>query len=362
MHRFDSIDTLRGFAAISVVVYHVIEHFDWDSFPSSGPLLWFRIGGFGVDLFFVISGLVITLSAFEGIDRHGTVGFRRPFAERRLRRIVPLYYLTAALYVVLFAPSLALDAWQVISHLLFVHNLSVSTHGSIDGANWSLGTEMQFYALVLLLAPWLRSVSPWLLGSTLILAAWAWRAWAFYVVGPEGGAHPLFIATTQLPGTLDLFGIGILLARFIRSERGTAFFSGLTPRGVAGVVVAAAAIVVIALKLYWLDATYWHSPIMVTLFRTVVAIAAGSVLFAACCLNCPLWLRVTTPLRYLGTISYGIYLWHLLIIESLKHVPGMDGPTALPIVLTGTLVLAAISWHLLEQPLVRRRANVVTIG
>ena len=42
-YHFDSIDILRGFAAISVVVYHVIEHFNWSSFPISGPLLWFRL-------------------------------------------------------------------------------------------------------------------------------------------------------------------------------------------------------------------------------------------------------------------------------------------------------------------------------
>ena len=53
---FPSIDILRGFAALSVVVYHVIEHFKWIDFPTQGPLVWFRIGWMGVDLFFCYIG------------------------------------------------------------------------------------------------------------------------------------------------------------------------------------------------------------------------------------------------------------------------------------------------------------------
>ena len=60
-YYFDTIDILRGFAAISVVVYHVIEHFQWSNFPATWPWLWFRVGWMGVDLFFVISGFVIGL-------------------------------------------------------------------------------------------------------------------------------------------------------------------------------------------------------------------------------------------------------------------------------------------------------------
>ncbi|HRL91443.1 MAG TPA: acyltransferase family protein, partial [Comamonas denitrificans] len=75
-YYFDTIDILRGFAAISVVVYHVIEHFQWNNFPATWPWLWFRVGWMGVDLFFVISGFVIGLSAFSEIDKRGEHAFR----------------------------------------------------------------------------------------------------------------------------------------------------------------------------------------------------------------------------------------------------------------------------------------------
>ena len=53
---FPNLDLLRAFAAISVLVLHVIELTGWKNFPIEGPLTWFRIGWMGVDLFFVISG------------------------------------------------------------------------------------------------------------------------------------------------------------------------------------------------------------------------------------------------------------------------------------------------------------------
>jgi peptidoglycan/LPS O-acetylase OafA/YrhL len=65
--RFPLIDALRGIAALLVLIYHVIEISGWQSFPSSGIALLFRIGWIGVDLFFVISGFVIGRAAIAGM-------------------------------------------------------------------------------------------------------------------------------------------------------------------------------------------------------------------------------------------------------------------------------------------------------
>lgn len=64
-YYFPLIDVLRGFAAITVLVYHVIEHFHWTAFPTEGLLSWFRIGWMGVDLFFVISGFCNGIGSFR---------------------------------------------------------------------------------------------------------------------------------------------------------------------------------------------------------------------------------------------------------------------------------------------------------
>ena len=84
--RYGLLDVLRGLAALLVLVYHVIEVGAWKEFPVTGLALLARIGWVGVDLFFVISGFVIGKAAMEGAQGNAP-GWRRNFAERRLRRI-----------------------------------------------------------------------------------------------------------------------------------------------------------------------------------------------------------------------------------------------------------------------------------
>lgn len=166
--RCENINLLRAFAAIGVVVYLVIELTNWTAFPSTGPLLAFRVGGFGVDLFFVISGLVITRSALALWQRDRST-FRRHYWSHRLSRIVPLYVLTGALWIAFFWPGFFSEApqriiGQIVSHLTFTHSFWPSTFDSIDGVNWTLALEMQFYLAVALLVPWIaRMPGPYIL-------------------------------------------------------------------------------------------------------------------------------------------------------------------------------------------------------
>ena len=163
MQRYPLIDVLRAFAALMVVWYHVIEHSGWQTFPHHGLALGPRTGWLGVDLFLVISGFVIGKTAMESARRGGT--WRQRFAERRLRRIVPLHLATMAVYLFLVTPELLLHGWvslgHVVSHLLFIHNWFPPTHGSINGPNWSVALEMQFYLLAALSAPWLARARLW---------------------------------------------------------------------------------------------------------------------------------------------------------------------------------------------------------
>ena len=133
---FPGIDLLRGLAALLVLVYHVIEYGNWSSLPNTGLAYVLRHGWVGVGLFFTIIGFVIALSALDGVQQQGA-NFRKPFAIRRLARIVPLYLLTSLLFLVLIQPTLLLQPWPSLtvhigSHLLFIHNLYPGTHGSIN--------------------------------------------------------------------------------------------------------------------------------------------------------------------------------------------------------------------------------------
>lgn len=360
--NFPMIDVLRGFAAISVVVYHVIEHFGWQSFPTTGPLLWFRIGWMGVDLFFVISGFVISLSAFALMDKLRT-GYRREFAIRRIRRILPLHYLTVLVFLVLVAPEILSHGgwwWNVLSHLGFIHNLNTNWAGAINGPNWSVAVEMQFYVLILLLAPTLRSCPWWAIPTVALPVAFCWRVWVFYTVPIDETVGPYFRfwASTQLPGTLDQFAAGVLLARFVFWGGAKRLLPSLSHRLlVLGALLVAFVMVWAMLATFWPRAGFWDELGMVVLWRGFAALAFACVILAATIMTSPLLIRVTLPIRYLGTISYGIYLWHLPVILSIKSVGSFEGGTALSLTLCFTLIFASGSWHFFEKPLLARRAS-----
>ena len=147
--QFPLIDVLRAVAVLLVLVYHVVALGDWSMFAVPVWGLPFRQGWIGVDLFFVISGFVITLSAAREFKRKSH-DFRSQFMQRRLRRLVPLYLLTCVSFVFLVRPEILLLPTaqlmlQVASHALFLQNLSHLTHGMINGVTWSLAREVQCY-------------------------------------------------------------------------------------------------------------------------------------------------------------------------------------------------------------------------
>jgi peptidoglycan/LPS O-acetylase OafA/YrhL len=355
---FPLIDALRGFAAIGVVIYHVVELFKWPGFPTGGPASWLHYGWMGVDLFFVISGFVIGLSAFSGIDDLGTRNFRQPFILRRLVRIVPLYYLSAFLFVIFIVPQLFFEpgAWkQWVTHALFIQNLFPAYQGSIDGTNWSVATEMQFYVLMLALGPWLRNAHPVKIGAGALMICWLWRwiSFDYLVEGLKPHAFSLFFYQTQLPGMLDEFALGLLSARLIRSETGRAIVFG-TRRSRWLLTASAAVTLASAIAMWAAHPNYGDNLAYYLLFRSVLGAACAGVILVACSIENRTILLLSRPIRYFGKISYGIYLWHLLVIVSLMQFTWLTGDRALPVVLWVTVSLAAISWHFFERPILLR--------
>lgn len=357
-YHFDSIDILRGFAAISVVVYHVIEHFNWTSFPTTWPWLWFRFGWMGVDMFFVISGFVIAMSAFNQLERSGKDNFIVPFMKRCLLRIVPLHYLTLAVFVIFISPQLIFNHFSIniASHLLFIHNLNYDLHGAINGSNWSLGVEMQFYILIALTASWLKNVKWWMLLLCALSISYAWRLAAVYLVDIHQplGIFKLFVSATQLPGMLDEFAIGVLLARLITSDLGMKLVSNRKYSTISLMLIAVV-MTVVAMLVYLKYSSFWDYPLMVVFFRTLLAAAFGMIVLTLCSLKItPILKRLLYPLYYCGTISYGIYLWHLPTLLSIKKLDWLTNGQSLTLVLVLTLLMASLSWHFFEKHFIKK--------
>jgi peptidoglycan/LPS O-acetylase OafA/YrhL len=354
------IDVLRGAAALSVVVYHVIEMGQWTSFPTDYGRMVFRFGWIGVNLFLVISGFVIGLTALSGFNRQGP-GFRLPFARRRLARILPLYLLTGLIYVLLVESSLLQGptSWlvaQVASHLLFLHNLSPKTFGTIDGPNWSVALEMQFYLAMLWLTPWIARLPAWrmLTGAVLLAALYRWATTWVLVPGIAEPEHQ-HLFSVWLPGVIDHFALGILLARATRGDAGAWLSEWLRPgwASFALWVVLSAVLLRVAGHLL-LQPGYWERAPMIVGMPLLLALGLTAAVAAALTFPYP-HSALHRPLRYLGEISYGIYLWHVPVLLSvLQRKLDWQGPRLLIFVLSATLLLAAFSWHLMEKPAMER--------
>lgn len=357
--HFSNIDVLRGFAALSVVMYHIIEIYPWPNFMAGNFIgLWFHIGWMGVDLFFVISGFVISLSMFSLYDRFRD-RYKEEFMRRRFARIVPLYYLTCVVFIVFSIPAIFFEPtfwFHIFTHLTFIHNLFPKAQGSIDGANWTLGVEMQFYLLVCLLAPLLRKKSPFLILLGGVAIAWLWRVscyWYFHHHLKLTDSSSLFFAVTQLPGMIDEFAFGIFFARIVTDDHAGHLMKkmiNLRWLWVFGFFVLGYLI----MHVFWKHAEYWNNWKMVVFWRSSLGLLCLSLIIVSCTLV-DRWIHIISfPLRYLGTISYGIYLWHLPVILAFKTVPLGDPLRFSIYVIPVILGLSMLSWHFFEQPMQQR--------
>lgn len=346
MQRYPLIDVLRGFSALLVVFFHVLSVRDWPNFTTTGIGKLPMLGWVGVDMFFVISGFVIGKTAMDA-SQSGKP-WRHDYFHRRLSRIVPLYVATLVLYMFLVNPDVLRLGWvsvyQVAMHLGFVHNIWHETHGSINPPNWSVGLEMQFYVLMAICAPWLARTAGWKVFAIWTSVAIAWR-YGSTVALPPGSSIPIiqFIYASQLPGVVDEFVCGILVAKLLQSNALEFTWPRFLGWGVAAGILLAIAWVTIGT-----GTVYWHSAPTIIFWRTLVC--AGFAALLACVVMLPVsggW--AMRPFRYLGEISYGIYLWHFPVLLTLLDKTQWKGGRLLGATMIFTIIIASLSWHGFEK-------------
>ena len=370
--RLESGDPLRGLAVLGVVVLHVATGavFVTGHLLGAGGTLrpeeaftpvgeWIlRALPVSVYLFFALSGFLIARPFVEAL----VLGRPRPaigsYLRNRALRLFPAAWLLIAV-VYLRHGTRGGDAGEVLSTLTLTESYDVHPLESLIGQLWSLKVELSFYLLVPI-----AFVGIWRAAARLP-AATARRRAVFGLAGLGAAASLVFSelaagsvdAQRSLPWVLIAFMSGLALSAALAGRE-------RLPERPPSRVLAAAVFgggVLVALVAGRVGSS---SPALTNLLATV---SVTALLWA------PVWLEangggtwrwLTNPaLRWIGSRSYAIYLWHVVLMSELYPlVGGIEGYRVamlalLPLVLAASAVLAELSWRLVELPALRLRAG-----
>jgi peptidoglycan/LPS O-acetylase OafA/YrhL len=337
------LDGLRGIAILLVMVHRF-----WPRSDAGFAADLAGSGWIGVDLFFVISGFLITGILLE---TRGEPTYFRNFYVRRVLRIFPLYYLFVGTILAVFSwnPAFREHAGSPLWYLFYLGNIPEGLLGHDVpywlGPVWSLAIEEQFY----LTFPWLVAYTSRKRLTAILLGILAFAPIVRIVTMAIDPAHERVQYLFTLC-RLDTIAIGCLLAIFMRSidvERHRALLRKVG----LGVFAGVATIAIIT----GLDRTTAFGRIAGYSF---VALGAGSIVMLVMLARGQ---RSTAPLRavwlrYFGKLCFGLYLLHRpadTLVGGLAVRAGFDTAALwlIPIKIAAALVLATISWRLLEQPI-----------
>jgi peptidoglycan/LPS O-acetylase OafA/YrhL len=363
LRHVPALDGLRGLAVAAVVLFHT-GHLE---------------GGFlGVDLFFTLSGFLITSLLADERCASGATDFAR-FWGRRARRLLPALFallLAMPLYAMFLAQPFEVDALriQTLASLFYVANWNAIAAGtdywarenapSLLQHTWSLAIEEQFYLLwpLIFAAEWkgaqARAVSVSsqeaglrrVLAVSLALAGLSLAVTAAAVCLGAGSARLYFGSDTRFASIL----VGCALACAVRLQPPVA--AG-RPRALLEGAGSLSLLLVVA-AWFVLDG---QSPVLYRGGLVVHAALAAVTMLAVLHPQPGFLARLLSfsPLRGLGLVSYGLYLWHWPVLQVLDAGrTGLDGARLLALQLFVSVAIAVASYVLLEQPV--RRGRLVT--
>jgi peptidoglycan/LPS O-acetylase OafA/YrhL len=338
--HFGSLDGIRCFSILAVVWHHT-DH-SWVG------ARWAGRGFLGVDMFFVLSGFLIVTLILREKERTGTVSLK-DFYVRRTLRIFPIYYgllLGLAAVYLLLKPhdddTRALVA-KLPFYLLYLCNF-LAVHANNLAITWSLATEEQFYMLWPTVEKVIRgSAIFWVLGAVLLLN----QLVNFGVADPllnrvySPDHHPEILDVTFTP-----IALGVLLAHVLHRPKGFAIVHRLvgSPWSSPFAACALGAALIAAPA----DIAGWPR-LLIQLLMTLLL--ASVVLREDHRLSRPLSWK---PIVRIGVVSYGMYLFHMLIrhaVLAAMRRAGLEGIILLDFVLVSlaTWLFAEVSFHFYEK-------------
>ncbi|RBP43724.1 peptidoglycan/LPS O-acetylase OafA/YrhL [Roseimicrobium gellanilyticum] len=309
-------------------------------------------GGIGVDIFFVLSGFLITGILSGEFQRYGSIS-RKNFYIRRLLRLSPCLVACVLLFVILSLVSLGSVRMDIfIISLTYTSNFARALFGydlQHMGHCWSLAIEEQYYLVWPLAIVALERHLETNLNKFLVLLSFA-LALALYraaMVGTFGAERIYFGLDTHMDGLV----LGSSLSYLVQ------FLSSIEDRKALDVFfkrvsrIALPISILITLGLMFLS---WYSPWMGRLGFTLAAMAACVVVLDLVASPFSLFrnLLENRVLTYCGKISYGLYLYHYPIYYFVNDAfRPLEWVYRVPIKVLSTFAIASLSYHLLEKPI-----------
>lgn len=319
--RLVGLDSLRGFAGLSVLAYHFLREYGL-TFHEGDFQTWMdRYGHYGVEIFFIISGFVMFLT----LSRSPSL---RHFLAARAARLAPAFYCCLAITTLVLI-SHPLDQLPAPSPLKFAANLTMAPElfgqEAMDWSYWTLGYEFVFYAMIgaVFLCGAMKRIDWFCLGWLLMSALLQFTL-----------PHiPHRVGEVLLMGYGQFFIIGIALCRFHRDEA--------TP------LTGAVLILAIATSLFGAD---WRAPTPGWLYAVVTVILTG-VAWLAITGRVPAVIRV--PLALVATVSFPLFLVHQFVgyhIIAELRANGQSLERSIAVATACSLVLAVMIYRFVELP------------
>lgn len=356
--RMPALDGLRGWAVLAVMFYHFALPF---AQQSDGRASWaiLRVlltGSYGVDMFFVLSGFLITGILLDSRNREG---YFKTFYLRRLVRIFPLYYgvlavcFGALFWMPVFNQYVSKQAWLWLYGANFTHLAGFDfTQGFAHF--WSLAVEEHFYLVWPVIVLWCNRQQLMLVSMTMLLASAVTRCAII-----SGGWLDSETAAMITPLRLDGLAIGALIAAISRGPAGLLPFRKLA----VGLVLAGTFASLVSKGLYGSnDGSIWG---LSGIGHLTVSIAVSGILILSIT-GAGFWQTLLNwnLLRFFGKYSYGLYVFHFLLQPWLDgafwFVPSLPALSLVLHIACATFITLGVSlwsWHLYEKQFLKLKKH-----